>query len=290
MKKDDLYVYSGAMMKCTMGTSLARLTVPQKHDNSDTGNPKASINDHKPLVNFGLFGRCRSLGYPATAAATAAAHGRLTPMPCMHNTPFPWTNGMKGEIDNIVNDKSALLKSDTCQCLWGGTISFVSNGQTSEEQIEKNEQLEENGIDSKKCSESKLWYQLTICGSEYEECHIKVENPNKSIRDQIQNIIDLLKLPSIGYGNQPIRYSFALLMEDCEDPLILKTKDENGRELSLLDYEVQPGDHLLLISYPITDTSPAPRSIEKSWRQYAYACPIPEGMKKEWAQYCLQNE
>ena len=125
----DSYVCSGATMKCTMGTSTARLTVLPIRTVYLTGQPMANISDHLTMVNLAPFGRCRSLGFPATAAATAAHHGHLTPMPCMHNTPFPWMNGKN---DYIVKGDPALLKSSTCQCMWGGTISLVTDGQVGE--------------------------------------------------------------------------------------------------------------------------------------------------------------
>lgn len=123
----DSYVCSGATMKCTMGTSTARLTVLPIRTVFLTGQPMANISDHLTMVNLAPFGRCRSLGFPATAAATAAHHGHLTPMPCMHNTPFPWMNGKN---DYFVKGDPALLKSSTCQCMWGGTISLITDGQT----------------------------------------------------------------------------------------------------------------------------------------------------------------
>lgn len=129
----DSYVCSGATMRCTMGTSQARLTILPTRTIFLTGKPQANISDHLSFVNLGAFGRCRSLGYPATASATAAAHGHLTPMPCAHNTPFPW---MGGKNDYIIKGDPALLKSSTCQCMWGGTISLVTDGQTSTEAID----------------------------------------------------------------------------------------------------------------------------------------------------------
>lgn len=78
------------------------------------------------MTNLAPFGTCRSLGFPATASATAAAQGVLTPMPCLHNTPFPW---MGGKMDYMVQGQPALLKSSKCQCLWGGTISLITDGQ-----------------------------------------------------------------------------------------------------------------------------------------------------------------
>lgn len=123
----DSYVCSGAIMRCSMGTSTARLTVLPSRTVYLTGQPMANISDHLSMVNLAPFGRCRSLGFPATASATAANHGSLTPMPCMHNTPIPWMNGKN---DYIVKGNPALLKSSTCQCMWGGTISIIDDGQT----------------------------------------------------------------------------------------------------------------------------------------------------------------
>lgn len=122
----DSYVCSGAMMKCTMGTSPARLTVLPSRTVFLAGQPMANISDHKSMVNLGAFGLCRSLGFPATASATAAAHGHLTPMPCMHNTPAPW---FVGKMDTLIKEQPALLQSCKCQCMWGGTISLINNGQ-----------------------------------------------------------------------------------------------------------------------------------------------------------------
>lgn len=124
----DSYVCSTATMKCTMGTSQAKLTVLPTRTVFLTGKPMANISDHLTMVNLAPFGRCRSMGFPATASATAANYGTLTPMPCMHNTPFPW---MGGKNDYIIKGDPALLKSSTCQCMWGGTISIIIDGQSS---------------------------------------------------------------------------------------------------------------------------------------------------------------
>ena len=125
----DSYVCSGAIMRCTMGTSPANLTVLPIRTVFLTGQPMANISDHKSMVNLAPFGLCRSLGFPPTASATAAAHGHLTPMPCVHNTPAPW---MGGKMDYLIKGQPALLKSCKCQCMWGGTISLVTDGQVGE--------------------------------------------------------------------------------------------------------------------------------------------------------------
>lgn len=125
----DSYVCSGAMMRCTMGTSPAQLTVLPSRTVFLCGQPMANISDHKSMVNLAPFGLCRSLGFPATASATAAHHGVLTPMPCVHNTPAPW---MPGKTDYFIQNQPALLKTCKCTCMWGGVISLVTDGQVGE--------------------------------------------------------------------------------------------------------------------------------------------------------------
>ena len=49
--------------------------------------------DDIPMTNIMPFGMCQSLGESEVAAATTAALGVLTPMPCIPNTPAPWVPG-----------------------------------------------------------------------------------------------------------------------------------------------------------------------------------------------------
>jgi hypothetical protein len=112
-----------------MGTAPAKLTVLPTRTVYLAGQPQANISDNKSMVNLAPFGLCRSLAFPPTAAATAAALGTLTPMPCMHNTPAPW---FVGKMDYLVKGQPALLKSCKCQCMWGGTISLITDGQVGE--------------------------------------------------------------------------------------------------------------------------------------------------------------
>lgn len=72
------------------------------------------------MVNIKPFGMCQSMANPTVAAATAAAMGALTPMPCMPVIAAPWAPG--APILKIAN-MPALLNNHKCMCNWGGVIS-----------------------------------------------------------------------------------------------------------------------------------------------------------------------
>ena len=122
------YVCSGATLKCTMGTSCPHLKATPKNVIL-MGQAQANIADSVSGKNIPSFGRCRSLGYPLTASATAANHGKLTPMRCEPGTCFKWS---AVDPSSLVCGKPALLKPATLQCIYGGTISIVSPGQNKE--------------------------------------------------------------------------------------------------------------------------------------------------------------
>ena len=122
------YVCTGATLKCTMGTSCPKLIATPKNV-SLTGKDQANVADYVSMKNVPSFGRCRSLGYPPTASATAANHGRLTPMPCVPGTCPKWQVVDK---DSLICGEPALLEPATLKCMYGGTISIVSSGQSLE--------------------------------------------------------------------------------------------------------------------------------------------------------------
>lgn len=99
--------------------------------------------------------------------------------------------------------------------------------------------------------EDELIVILTIDGTPYEEVEVKVSDPNKTIRDQIASIVTVFELPKIDNGGNPIQYLLGQMLDDGEEPEVLEFEDENGREQALIDYNIQSGDHLHLISVPI---------------------------------------
>ena len=99
--------------------------------------------------------------------------------------------------------------------------------------------------------EDEFIINLTIDGTEFEEVEVKVTDPNKTIRDQISSIVSVFELPKIDNGGNPIQYLLGQIRDEGEDPEILEFEDEDGREQALIDCNIQPGDHLHLISVPI---------------------------------------
>jgi len=86
-----MQVAMGATLMCTMGMAPSSLVVLPKNKVLTDEVPDANIMDHIPLVNIMPFGMCMSPANPEVAAATAAAMGVLTPMPCIPNTAAaPW--------------------------------------------------------------------------------------------------------------------------------------------------------------------------------------------------------
>ena len=120
-------VAMGAMMKCAMGAAPASLIVLPVNRVMCEGKPAANIMDHKPMVNIPTFGTCMSPANPTVAAATAAAMGVLTPMPCIPMTMAPWITGAPTVT---IGGIPALDNIAKCMCNWGGVIMFTNPGTT----------------------------------------------------------------------------------------------------------------------------------------------------------------
>ena len=90
---------------------------------------------------------------------------------------------------------------------------------------------------------------LTIEYPEYDKIDVKIINPNKSIRATIDKMIDVFQLPKIDRFGLQIPYVLGIY-EELEEPIILEFEDEVGNAMSLLDYDIKPGDHLVLFVVP----------------------------------------
>src|SRR3984957_17647115 len=81
-----MQVCMGAMMMCTMGMAPSSLVVLPTNMVFHSEMTDSNIMDNIPMVNMRPLGGCISPGSPMGAAATAAAMGDLTPMPCIPMT------------------------------------------------------------------------------------------------------------------------------------------------------------------------------------------------------------
>lgn len=119
-------VCNGAMLQCSFGLAPSTLVVLPINRVTTGEQPDATIMDNAPLVNIMPFGMCASPANPSVAAATAAAMGVLTPMPCIPVTPAPWVTGAPTVL---IANIPALDNQSTLMCTWGGEIQIVNPGE-----------------------------------------------------------------------------------------------------------------------------------------------------------------
>lgn len=123
-----LLVVNGAITKCTFGMAPGNLVVLPVHRVFAGGMPAANITDFVPMINIMPFAMCQSIANPTVAAATSAAQGVLTPMPCIPMTTSPWTPGC---AKTLLDGSPALNDTSICNCMWAGVISITMAGQVT---------------------------------------------------------------------------------------------------------------------------------------------------------------
>jgi hypothetical protein len=119
-------VCHGALLKCSFGLAPSSLVVLPLNRTLTSNVPAANIMDHKPMLNILPFGMCTCPSNPAVAAATAAAFGVPTPVPCVPVTPAPW---VPGAVTVLIGNQPALNNTSKLMCTWGGLIEVVVPGQ-----------------------------------------------------------------------------------------------------------------------------------------------------------------
>lgn len=123
------HVCMGAMLNCSFGAAPSSLVVLPVGRVMVQNVPAATIMDNKPFVNIMPFGTCSSMANPVVAAATAAALGALTPMPCVPVTVAPW---LPGSPTILQGEMPALQDSSKLMCAWAGVIQIAMAGQMTE--------------------------------------------------------------------------------------------------------------------------------------------------------------
>lgn len=114
-------VNMGSLLKCSQGIAPTPLVVLVPTVMGQ-GPQAANIMDCVPMSNILTFGMCQSPANPMVIAATAAALGVLTPMPCIPVT-TPWT---PGSPTILVRNFPALDASSKCMCAYGGEITITT--------------------------------------------------------------------------------------------------------------------------------------------------------------------
>jgi hypothetical protein len=122
----SMQVCMGAMLMCTMGMAPSSLVVLPTNMVLTDEVPDANIMDNIPLVNIMPFGMCISPANPMVAAATAAAMGVLTPMPCIPATVAPW---VPGAPTVLLAEMPTLDETSTLMCMWAGVITIMMPGE-----------------------------------------------------------------------------------------------------------------------------------------------------------------
>jgi len=121
-----MQVCMGASMMCSFGVAPSSLVVLPVNRVTTSQVPDANIMDNVPMVNIMPFGMCITPSNPAVAAATSAALGVLTPVPCIPVTTAPWT---PGAATVLLGNMPTLDNVSELMCMWGGVITFVTPGE-----------------------------------------------------------------------------------------------------------------------------------------------------------------
>lgn len=121
----SIIVTSGAQLMCSFGAAPSVFNVLPNAKVMCSNMPAACIMDNIPMTNIMPFGMCSSMANPQVAAATAAALGVLTPMPCIPVIAAPWA---PGSPTVLVGGKPAVNHTCKCMCNWAGVIQIVNPG------------------------------------------------------------------------------------------------------------------------------------------------------------------
>lgn len=115
-------------LECSFGLTPCPLVVMPDRTVMAESMLMGNIADMVPLDNIPTFGMCSSITNPAVAAATTAALGVLTPVPCLPATATPW---ISEALTVIVQGFPALDQTATLLCTWLGVIAIDQPGNTT---------------------------------------------------------------------------------------------------------------------------------------------------------------
>ncbi|GAB2618872.1 DUF4280 domain-containing protein [Pseudactinotalea suaedae] len=115
---------TGGTLMCPFGAATSAVVGLASPTVLIEGKPAVTMRDNLPMANVPSFGLCSSPSNPTVVAATAAAMGVLTPMPCVPVL-TPWTGTA---TRTLVGGAPALAAGSMCTCVYGGVIQLVNPG------------------------------------------------------------------------------------------------------------------------------------------------------------------
>lgn len=118
---------TGATLQCTFGLAPSTLVALPTPRVMIEGRPAAVISSTITGANIPPFAMCSSLANPTVAAATSAALGVLTPMPCVPTVVGTW---LPGAPRTTLGGEPALTAGSQCMCAYGGVITMSMPGAT----------------------------------------------------------------------------------------------------------------------------------------------------------------
>ena len=120
-------VVGTAVTNCTFGLGPSTF-IPTPRPILSSSLIDGVIIDNIPFTNIVPFPMCCSPSNPAFIAATAAAFGVPTPVPCTPVTPAPWVPG----APNVLITGIPVL-DNTCKltCMLGGVIGIIFPAQVT---------------------------------------------------------------------------------------------------------------------------------------------------------------
>lgn len=114
------FLTTATLLECTMGAAPTPFIADELPGvQHELGMAAATMIQIVPGKNIVPFGMCKSPANPTVAAATAAAQGVLTPMPCMPATAAPWAP--PSACTKYAGIPMATAQS-ICACSFGGVI------------------------------------------------------------------------------------------------------------------------------------------------------------------------
>ncbi len=118
-----LLANTGSMCLCDKGIAPMSLILGQPTVLA-SGTPAFNKLNAAPLVSVPSFTMCTSTTNPEVQAATSAAMGVLTPMPCVPSILTPEWSGTSTVVN--VAGQPAVTDKSTIKCAWGGTVKILT--------------------------------------------------------------------------------------------------------------------------------------------------------------------